>query len=101
MARETAGRRRAATSAAIAVVVVAAIAGIVSLTANPPAALQQLMPALDLNGAILVSCLLVMCGCQRTYLNYTTLHLSFHLVVSITPLKYSSVSFVFPSLFFI
>jgi hypothetical protein len=43
-------RRRAAASAAAVVAVVVSVAGLVALTASSPAALQQLMPALDLSG---------------------------------------------------
>jgi len=43
-------QRRSAASAAVAVAVVVVVAGVVALTANSPATLQQLMPALDLSG---------------------------------------------------
>lgn len=43
-------QRRSAASAAVAVAVVVVVAGVVALTANSPAMLQQLMPALDLSG---------------------------------------------------
>lgn len=43
-------RRRAAAIAAAGVAVVVSVAGLVALTASSPAALQQLMPALDLSG---------------------------------------------------
>ena len=46
--RRMAGRSVA--SAALAVAAVVALAGCVALMASPPAALQQLMPALDLSG---------------------------------------------------
>jgi len=43
-------QRRSAASAAVAVAVVVVVAGVVALTANSPAMLEQLMPALDLSG---------------------------------------------------
>jgi hypothetical protein len=49
-------RRRAAASAAAVVAVAVAVAGLVALTASSPAALQQLMPALDLSGGCVCGC---------------------------------------------